>query len=433
MTLKIYVSPSGRLIREDLGKPAEVALADVFRHTLTTQERTDALAGVYGDDVKVRVLEIEADTPAGTGTTIAAITAATSAGTSAERTALRAAGFFQGIAGTLSSEAQMLGITAPLNPLDTVNRSDTNTVWRYLGGAKTVLANWRNEGAGGAGTFAALTDKATADLPAINQPLAAALGARALAASATVLATGVTTLTGVPSAGAPTGHFNRPLGSDHDLAVDSASANNLDAILVWNSHPTNVIKITAGSLEVFVAPATWGTLTYKDTVWTDDNAMARPGSRSYYPVSLATVPVSTTGVAATVRIPANVFGPKSLARILFQAEAVGTTDNILIAVKVGPANVSVGSSLETNFAVMVAANAYHPAEVILRGNGTTSAELITQQNNSLVPLNPSAASTLRSVAVNTAQAWDVQIVLTTSTTDTAKTSYCIVEIINPGV
>lgn len=66
MTLKIYVSPTGRLIREDLGKPAEVALADVFRHTLNTQERTDALAGVYGDAVRVRVLEIEADSPSGT-------------------------------------------------------------------------------------------------------------------------------------------------------------------------------------------------------------------------------------------------------------------------------------------------------------------------------------------------------------------------------
>jgi hypothetical protein len=73
MTLKIYVSPTGRLIREDIGKPAEVALADVFRHTLSTQERTDALAGVYGDEVRIRVLEIEADTPAGNGGAVASV------------------------------------------------------------------------------------------------------------------------------------------------------------------------------------------------------------------------------------------------------------------------------------------------------------------------------------------------------------------------
>lgn len=73
MTLKIYVSPTGRLIREDIGKPAEVALADVFRHTLNTQERTDALAGVYGDEVRIRVLEIEADTPVGGGGAVASV------------------------------------------------------------------------------------------------------------------------------------------------------------------------------------------------------------------------------------------------------------------------------------------------------------------------------------------------------------------------
>lgn len=148
MTLKIYVSPTGRLIREDLGKPAEVALADVFRHTLSTQERTDALAGVYGDEVRIRVLEIEADAPATGAVTAVAVASALSSTDAAGRAAVRSAGVISTHAGAVADQSAMLTI-ANVRVGDTVKRTDTGTDWRCDGLPSSTLANWRNLGVSG--------------------------------------------------------------------------------------------------------------------------------------------------------------------------------------------------------------------------------------------------------------------------------------------
>ena len=60
MPTPIYINGKGDLVRDGGNLPAASAVVDTVYHNLTTNERNAAVAGTYGDQVKERVLAIEA-------------------------------------------------------------------------------------------------------------------------------------------------------------------------------------------------------------------------------------------------------------------------------------------------------------------------------------------------------------------------------------
>lgn len=276
----------------------------------------------------IRIVEQEGDFGDAASVTATRMTAAMTDGTSAQRTAFRASGFFQGIAGTVTSEAQMLAIVAPMNALDTVNRSDTNTVWRYLGGDKAVLSNWRNEGAatqGDASAFSALTDKATADLPGINQPLATALNFKAGVQVGGLIVSGAT-LVRTPSAGRPTGDYNVLLRiNGGSVSLDATDSVDTDVVIIHNSHATAAANLTLPDSSIVRAgPGELLAVMNNGTAFVD----VSPASsvQSYGPSSYAAPIGPATGGAdlALVKIPANALKPGGMLCIRCYYTKVGT-------------------------------------------------------------------------------------------------------------
>jgi hypothetical protein len=103
-------------------------------------------------------------------------------------------------------------------------------------------------GGGGASTFAALTDKATADIPAINAPLATALGLRLLASSnLSDLASASTARTnlGVTATGADTAYAFRA-NNLSDLASVSTARSNL-GLGTLATQAASAVAITGGT------------------------------------------------------------------------------------------------------------------------------------------------------------------------------------------